>query len=278
VSDAEPGGLDVSVVVPFFNPGTALAPTLEGLAAALGADGWTFEIIAVSDGSTDPPPQAIADLGVAHLRVEALDPNRGKGAALRAGMQLGTGRYVGFIDADGDIPPSAMVELVRVAVSEDPDAVLGSKQGSAKEGTRWSRRVGSVAWRWLARALFGLSVDSQTGVKLFRADVLGDALPRTSLDGFAFDLELIVAARGLGHTDLREVPVPVNRQGSSTVSMSTASRMLGDLATIFWRTRLRRRYVPAVPAPTRTVSPSGPTHDSGGALPSRAAGSAPGIE
>jgi hypothetical protein len=168
-------------------------------------------------------------------------------------MLLGRGAYVGFIDADGDIPPSAMVELSQVAASRDPDAVLGSKQASARRGTPWSRRVGSSAWRLLVRALFGLSVDTQTGVKLFRHDVVRDALPRTSLDGFAFDLELLVAARSLGYTRLEEIPVSVSRRGSSTVSLGTATRMLLDLAAVFWRARVRRRIVAAPPAASRRV-------------------------
>ncbi len=254
MSRCSPDGVDITVVVPFYNPGAELAPTIVGLAAALTAEGTTFEVIAVSDGSTDPPPEYVAGLDVPQLRIEALDANLGKGAALRAGMRLGRGRYVGFIDADGDIPPSAMVELLQVASSADPDAVLGSKQASARRGTPWSRRVGSSAWRLLVRLLFGLSMDTQTGVKLFRHDVVRDALPRTSLDGFAFDLELLVAARSLGYTALKEVPVTVDRRGSSTVSAGTATRMLVDLITIFWRARVRRRTVAATPAVTRRIS------------------------
>ncbi len=257
VSRPSPDGVDITVVVPFYNPGAELARTIEGLAAALSAEGMTFEIIAVSDGSTDPAPEVVAHLDVPQLRIEALDTNHGKGAALRAGMRLGRGRYVGFIDGDGDIPAGAMVALSRVASQGEPHAVLGAKGAGAREGTPWSRSVGSSVWRRLVWALFGLSVDSQTGVKLFRDDVLHDALPKTALDGFAFDLELLVAARGLGYTDMREVPVAVNRQGSSTVSLGTATRMLLDLFTIFWRARIVRRTVATDPVPTRTISMSG---------------------
>ncbi len=147
VSRLSPDGVDITVVVPFYNPGAELARTLEGLAAALSTEGMTFEIIAVSDGSTDPAPEVVAHLDVPQLRIEALDTNHGKGAALRAGMRLGRGRYVGFIDGDGDIPAGAMVDLSRVAAEGQPHAVLGAKGAGAREGTPWSRWVGSSAWR-----------------------------------------------------------------------------------------------------------------------------------
>jgi glycosyltransferase involved in cell wall biosynthesis len=263
MTDSTAGSLDLSVVVPFYDPGDAVRTTIAGLAEGLAAAGRSFEVIAVSDGSTDPTPESLADLGVPQLRIEALDRNRGKGAALRAGMGLAKGDYVGFIDADGDIPPAALVDLAAVVARDRPDAVLGSKPPDVRRRMAPIRRFGSSLWRRMVLVLFGFSADTQTGVKLFRAEVVRDALPQTSLDGFAFDLELIVIARNLGYTTMPEVPVAVTRRGKSTVSLGTAARMLYDLWTIFWNVRVRRRGAMAPPVPTRGVRLSGAETEEG---------------
>ena len=102
--DAE---LDLTVVVPYYNPGNLLVPTMERLLAVLDSSGATYEVIAVSDGSTDGSDRQL-DSAVAErpeLTNVVLTENQGKGAALRIGLAKGRGRYLGFIDADGDLDP-----------------------------------------------------------------------------------------------------------------------------------------------------------------------------
>ena len=73
----------------------------------------TFEVIAVSDGSTDGSPASIA--GIEQVRVIELTDNQGKGAALRVGLAQGRGRYLGFIDGDGDIPARQLSHFLAAA-------------------------------------------------------------------------------------------------------------------------------------------------------------------
>src|SRR5580658_31274 len=95
--------VDVSIVVPYYNPGARLRATVEHMVRVLDASGMTFEIIAVSDGSTDGSPFTLAGFPESMVRRMDFATNAGKGAALRAGLGMGRGRYLGFIDADGDI-------------------------------------------------------------------------------------------------------------------------------------------------------------------------------
>ncbi len=97
--------IDLSLVIPFYNPGLRLASHVQDVVGVLRAEHVTFEVIAVSDGSTDGSPSSIA--GIDKVRIVELAKNQGKGAALRVGLAQGRGRYLGFIDADGDIPASA---------------------------------------------------------------------------------------------------------------------------------------------------------------------------
>jgi glycosyltransferase involved in cell wall biosynthesis len=105
-SEAKSGAssLELSIVVPFFNPGPRLPHNIDAIVNELKAIGLAFEVVTVSDGSTDGSAEAVAKLPGSHLRRIELPRNMGKGEALRVGLRQGRGRYLGFIDADGDIP------------------------------------------------------------------------------------------------------------------------------------------------------------------------------
>lgn len=238
--------VDLTIVVPYFNTGDRTRRTVDGLVRALEGAGTTFEVIAVSDGSTDGSDQLIAPVeGV--VRTIRFDHNRGKGAALRAGFEIGRGRYLGFIDGDGDLPAEQIAAFAAFAgdpALRSPDMVLGSKlHPASRVDNPLRRRMYSWAWRQLVRLFFGLDVrDTQTGLKLIRRDVLADVLPRTIERRFVFDLELLAVAHHLGHRRFVEVPVRIRKGVATSVSPKVACGMLVDLVTVFVRLRVLRAY------------------------------------
>ena len=239
--------LDLTVVVPYFNPGDRVRETVDELLRTLSSTGATFEVIAVSDGSTDGSEQALAGLPADQVRNVRLQRNYGKGEALRVGFTMGRGRFLGFIDADGDLPPDQVTMLAAIAHdagSPAPDVVLGSKRHPASQVVYPPlRRLYSWAWQQLVLALFGLHVrDTQTGLKLVRREVLADVLPRMLEKRFAFDLELLVVASRLGYGRFVEVPVRIRQRFGSTVSPRAVAGMLADLLAIFYRLRLSHHY------------------------------------
>jgi len=232
---------EVTVVLPFYNPGASvLCETVCRSAETLSRTGVTFEIIAVDDGSTDGSSKALEGLLTGVVRTVVLPKNRGKGHALRVGMSEGRGRFVGFIDADGDIPPEVLADFV-AATAARPDIVYGSKRHGTRVNYPMSRRLYSWGYRRLVKALFHLAVtDTQTGVKLVRAEVVWDVLPLMVEEGFVFDLELFCVAHELGFDDWVELPVPIEKRLSSRVTPgSVISISLGTLA-VFRRHRARR--------------------------------------
>lgn len=232
--------LDVTVVVPFRNVGAArLRAHLDQLCAVLAAAGVSFEVVAVSDGSTDGSEQAAVDAGRPQVRSVVLDGHHGKGEALRRGLAGGSGRFLGFIDGDGDIPATALADLLTVARAEEPAIVVGSKCHPASElSTPVLRRLASAAHRLLSAALLSPPVpDTQTGVKLVRRDVLADVLPATVERRYGFDLELLVLADRRGHGPVAEVPVTVAHRGPSTIGVAEAAGLLRDTVAIWWRLR-----------------------------------------
>jgi glycosyltransferase involved in cell wall biosynthesis len=239
--------LDLTVVVPYFNPGARVRETVDELVRTLSATGATFEVIAVSDGSTDGSEQALAGLPGDLVHTVRLQRNSGKGEALRVGFTMGRGRFLGFIDADGDLPPEQIAGLAAIARDgggPSPDVVLGSKRHPDSEVVYpLLRRVYSWVWQQLVLALFGLHVrDTQTGLKLVRREVLADVLPRMAEKRFAFDLELLVVASRLGYRRFVEVPVRIRQRFGSTVSPRAVVGMLADLIAIFYRVRVSRFY------------------------------------
>lgn len=239
--------LDLTIVVPYFNPGDRVRSTVEELVRTLRASGASFEVIAVSDGSTDGSDAALLGLVTGAVTTVRLGERRGKGGALRAGFEQGRGRFLGFIDADGDLPPDQIAALAQIAhegAGPPPDVVLGSKRHPMSEVVYPPiRRVYSWAWQQLVLVLFGLRVaDTQTGLKLVRREVLADVLPRMKEQRFAFDLELLVIASGLGYRRFVEIPVRIRQRFGSTVSVREVCGMFADLLAIFYRSRFTAVY------------------------------------
>ncbi len=176
-----PPVLDLTVVVPYYNPGPVLRSTVERAVEVLSATGISFEIVTVSDGSTDGSDASLAGLP-SDLVVQVVLPHAGKGKAVRAGLARGRGRYLGFIDGDGDVPPELLAEFVTVVEQRHPDVVLGSKRHPDSQVVYpLARRLYSWGYQQLVRALFHLDVrDTQAGIKLVRREVLAEVLP---LDG-----------------------------------------------------------------------------------------------
>ncbi len=235
---------DLSIIVPYYNPGMRLRSTLEELVSVLEAGGTRFEVIAVSDGSTDGSEAVPASLDPKVIRSVRLASNTGKGEALRVGLSMGRGRYLGFIDADGDLSPRQVTAFVDLMASEEPDIVLGSKRHPMSEvDCSPLRRLYSIGYQQLVRVLFHLKVrDTQTGLKLIRRDVLVDVLPRMLEKRFAFDVELLVVARRLGYRRFLEAPVRLEERLGSTISVKAVWGMLLDTVAIFYRLRVLRWY------------------------------------
>jgi len=123
------------------------------------------------------------------------DPNgRGKGWAVWQGRTQVASYPVIFLDADGDISPYEIEKLLRYAGQYD--IVVGKKQLPKN----FFRKLLTLFSRLFIRMLFGIKVDTQTGIKLF------NYLPDWSCDGWAFDIEILYRAKKFGKT-MKEVPI-----------------------------------------------------------------------
>lgn len=213
---ARSGPLKFSVIMPAFNEARHLAANLEQTDAVLRQLGEPYEIIVVDDGSSDGTgsvAQAAAHRQ-AHLKAVLLPQNQGKGHALRAGFQVAEGELIFFLDADLDLDPKQLGLLYSILRTSGADLVIGSKRHPQSVlNYPWRRRVVSAVYFFLVKLLFGLPIrDTQTGLKLFKREVLTRIFPKVLVKKYAFDLELLVLAHHVGYR-IAEAPVVVNYRG-----------------------------------------------------------------
>jgi glycosyltransferase involved in cell wall biosynthesis/O-antigen/teichoic acid export membrane protein len=251
--------VDLSVVLPCRNVGRTLAGVLQTLREEL-AHAKSWEIIVVSDGSTDETVRIAREQASENVILLEQPLNVGKGQALRTGLSRARGRYVAFMDGDGDVDPRAIRPALALSQLYEPDIVLGSKRHPLSE-VRYPpmRKLMSWTYHKLCRLLFRVKVrDTQAGFKLIRREVLATVLPRMLEKRFAFDLEFLVVARGLGYKRVFEVPIRIDYRFESQVAPSTAFRILLDTLAIFYRRYILGTYRP--PALAEESSSSRPSH------------------
>lgn len=229
-----PGDRRLSVVVPAYREVGVIGPNVARLRRELSAFDPDVEIVVVDDGSADGTAEEARAAGADQVIVQP--QNRGKGAAVRAGMLAATGRTVAFTDADLAYSPDQVAGLATV-VEQGWDVVLGSRQaeGAVAEVEATSvRRVGGWFVNRLVRTVVGDHADTQCGVKAFRSDVAHLLFGDARIDGFGFDVEIVALAERHG-LSLTAAPVRVVNSSSSTVRVVRDGLLLvADLVRIAW--------------------------------------------
>src|SRR5207245_10096173 len=133
---------------------------------------------------------------------------------------------------DMELDPANIKGFIDLMQNFECDAVIGSKRHPLSQlSYPRLRRLQSFAYQLLVRLLFRLNVrDTQTGLKLFRKQVLQETVPLLAIKRFAFDLELLVVARHLGYRKICEAPIKLDYQFESTVNILAAWRAMWDTA------------------------------------------------
>lgn len=228
-----PGRYRLSVVIPAYNEAGRIAATVAALRAALApVVGEDLQVLVVDDGSADATASIAASAG-ADVLVQR--ENRGKGAAVRAGVLAAEGRTVVFTDADLAYPPELVASFL-TRIEEGWDVVVGSRRHedtTTLVRARWFRELGGRFVNWLTHlVLLGHFRDTQCGIKGFRGDIGRIVFQRCRVDGFAFDVEVFLIAEQ-DRLSLTEIPVSVqNRQGSTVRLVRDTVQLFIDLIRI----------------------------------------------
>ena len=232
---SEPAPLtpDLSVIIPAYDESERIVPTISSIIAHLATTDLEYEIVVSDDGSSDGTPDLVRQLGLRNVVV--LDPgvNRGKGAAVRAGVRAAGGRLILFSDADLSTPIQELDAMIEAA--EDAEVVIGSRAAEGAEETEKStlRHLMSAGARLATRVGLGLNVaDTQCGFKLFHRDAALALFGSQRIDGFSFDAEILFLAKRFGYR-IAELPVQwVDAPGSTVRPLKTAIAFLLDILRI----------------------------------------------
>lgn len=233
----------LSVVIPAYNEERRLPETLATIDAYLNGQPYTWEVLVADDGSEDSTATIAREFGQTRtgFRVHTF-PHLGKGGAVRQGMLVAAGEYRFLCDADLSMP---IKFLARLLPPDGPaaDIVIGSREAAG------ARRIGEPHGRWLMGRVFNaftrlLAVpgvrDTQCGFKVFRCEAVEALFPEQTLDGFAFDAEILFLARKRGFTTA-EVGIDWHYRAESKVRpFRDGWRTLRDLILIRWRWHTRK--------------------------------------
>lgn len=231
----------ISVVIPAFNEEKRIVATLQHLIAVFDRYGLA-EVVVVDDGSIDRTSEFVAKVasqaprGVS-VRPERLAVNSGKGAALRAGAALAIGELILFLDADLAVAPEAIIPA-REAIAAGADLVIGSRVHEDGVDLRRSqpipRRIAGRLFVEVRRRLIGLPYrDTQCPFKLITRELAEELIPLATIDGWSFDVELLVLAERSGARVI-SIPVQFAHEEGSTVQLGARAslRVLRELMQI----------------------------------------------
>jgi dolichyl-phosphate beta-glucosyltransferase len=234
--------VSLSVVIPAYNEEcrlpallTALCLELDRIVEKLGMK--FVEAIVVDDGSTDRTAETVGSFDglPERLRLIELPANRGKGAAVRAGMLAARGERALMTDADMSTPLGDIVSLAE-ALDSGYDLAIGSRalpdsrilvhqplirEQMGKGFNVLLRLATRIPWR-----------DTQCGFKLFRLETTRRLFEAQRVEGFAFDAEICIRAWRLG-LRLAEIPVSWSNDPATHVRLGRSSlRMALDIPRI----------------------------------------------
>jgi dolichyl-phosphate beta-glucosyltransferase len=228
---------DISVIIPAYNEAERLGSTLERAVDYLSRRGVSYEVLVVDDGSRDRTVEVAEAFAGNGLRVIRHEQNRGKGAAIKTGLLASHGTEVLLSDADASTPIEELEKLERM-LPEAP-VVLGSRAVAGADIRRhqpFYRELMGKTFNLIIRlaGVRGLH-DTQCGFKLLKGDVAREIGTRLTIDGFAYDVELVWLARRLGYEVVEVGVVWVDSPDSRVDPIRSSLSMLRDVIRMRFR-------------------------------------------
>lgn len=234
----------LGLVIPAYRERTRLPRSLPPVLRWLRAQPFSWEMRVVDDGSPDDTADVARTLAEGDSRVVVQrEPHRGKGGAVRAGMLASPAEWRFLADADFSMPAEEIPRFLPPRLCGH-DVIIGTREGpgASRVGEPESRhRVGRVFNAFIQAAILPGVQDSQCGFKCFSRHAAELLFPLQTIDGFAFDVEILYLARRFG-LSVTEVPVPWWYMDTSQVRpFRDAQRMAREVARIRLN-HMRGRY------------------------------------
>jgi dolichyl-phosphate beta-glucosyltransferase len=250
--------LTYSVVIPAYNEGARIRPTLNELLRYAREQNWDVEILVVNDGSTDDTAQIVREHAKLHPQLLLVENpgNRGKGYSVRNGMLHASGDICLFTDADLSSPITEAQKLFD-AMDRGADIAIGSRwlRTELQTGRQplYRQAFGRI-FNLALRIILGLRfADTQCGFKAFRRDAAQHIFALQKIERWGFDPEILFLARSAGMR-VEEVPVLwAHCEGTRLQPFRDGLRMFGEVLRIRWNA-LTGEYAPVARSLARRVS------------------------
>ncbi len=226
----------ITILIPAYNEELRLPQTLERVASFVTASEEPLDALVVDNNSRDATRQIAEDFARRHPFIRVTEqPIQGKGAAVRKGVFAADGRYVFICDADLAMPIEELPRFYPASLGGDYAIAIGSREapGAHRYGEPRYRHVMGRGFNLVVRLLAVPGIqDTQCGFKSFRRDVARDLFAAQTIDGFAFDVEILAIARQRGYPIL-EVGIPWYHGEASTVNpLRDTIRMFREVLNI----------------------------------------------
>lgn len=236
----------VSIIIPAYNEADHIVASVEEAVRTFDDFGCDYEIIVVDDGSKDDTYEQLKKVASRHKHVliKRNRSNYGKGRALKKGFRHTSGDYIIFLDADLDLHPGQMQTFFDIMRLDEADVVIGSKRHpNSKLDYSWQRRIISGVYFFLIYIIFGLPIkDTQTGLKLFKREVLDRVFPKIMIKKFAYDLEILVNAHHLKYKIAEAPVVLIPQRKMGRIGLRDIYSTWVDTMAVFYRMYILKYY------------------------------------
>ena len=219
---------DLSVVVPFFNEEESVGALYEEIVTTLAANGFTYELVFVNDGSTDETSARLDKLAAADpvVKVVELLRNYGQTAAMVAGFDHANGRTIITMDGDGQNDP-ADIPCLLAEMDKGNDVVSGWRVD--RQDRALTRKVPSVVANWIISKVSGVPLhDYGCSMKAYRREIIQGVRLYGEMHRF---IPIYTAWQGGRITEL-----PVNHRprqhGESKYGLTRVFKVLLDLLLV----------------------------------------------
>jgi len=217
---------DLSISIPFYNEEPNVRKVLEDSIQILEANNVDFEIIAIDNGSSDQTGKIIKEIAEHNAQVKPLriELNQGYGNGILAGLNASKGRFIGYMDGDGQIDPEAVLGCYKeLLISDQFDLAKGFPRGIPGS---FIRRYISKFYNAFVTSLFRIeTLGINCKPKIFKRELF-EKLNLESKDWF-IDAEIMIKATRL---NVRYIDYPIQfkerLEGESNVRIMTAFEFL----------------------------------------------------
>lgn len=237
----------VSILIPVYNMQSSITSHIDKAMTIFPAFLNDFELILSNDGSADNTLEELSTLEEKYkgiIKVASVSVNQGKGHALKRAFEKASGEYIAFCDADMELNPAQLENFFSIMKEENADIVIGSKRHPKSQiNYSFTRKIISALYFYFVKVFFRLPIkDTQTGLKLFKRDVLTRLFPRVIVKAFAYDLEILSSAHRAGYK-IAEAPINLLAiRNFGVIAFKVLWQTFKDTLAVFYRLIILRYY------------------------------------